>query len=72
MASTKLVLLGIFIIVVGLAINSAARYFASVGTLGLGLNALQSLGYVAFGLFVIGFIVGVIGFIVGVVSPAKR
>lgn len=68
MTSTKLVLLGIFLIVVGLAVNSATRYFASVGTLELGLNTLQSLGYVAFGLFVIGFIIGVIGFIVGLVK----
>lgn len=72
MTSTKLVLLGIFLIVVGLAMISATRYFVSIGAMRLGLNALQSLGYVAFGLFVIGFIVGVTGFIAGVVSPAKR
>ena len=65
MMSTKLVLLGIFIIVVGLAVNSATTHFVSVGTMGYG--AAQSLGYVAFGLFVIGFIVGVVGFIVGLV-----
>lgn len=67
MASTKLALLGIFLIVVGLAVNSATRYFVSIGTLDLGLDVLQGLGYVALGLFVIGFVVGVVGFIAGVI-----
>ena len=67
MTSTKLVLLGIFLIVVGLAVISATRYFVSIGTLGLGLNVLQRLGYIAFGLFVAGFIVGVAGFVVGMI-----
>lgn len=31
MTSTKLVLLGIFVIVVGLAVNSATTHFVSVG-----------------------------------------
>lgn len=65
MMSTKLVLLGIFIIVVGLAVNSATTHFVSIGT--IGYNAAQGLGYVAFALFVIGFVVGVTGFIAGVV-----
>ncbi|HEX6799054.1 MAG TPA: hypothetical protein VF116_15200 [Ktedonobacterales bacterium] len=65
MTSTKLVLLGIFIIVAGLAVDSATMHFVSIGT--IGFDAAQSLGYVALGLFVVGFIVGAAGFIVGVV-----
>ena len=61
MASTKLVFLGMFIIVVGLAVNSATTYFVSVRT--AGLDTAQSLAYVACSLFVIGFVVGVIGLV---------
>jgi len=60
MASTKLMLLGILLALLGLAVNSAVVQYAAFRT--LGTDALNVLAPGAIALFLAGFIVGLIGF----------
>ncbi len=60
MTSTKLMLLGILIMLVGFALDTAT--FRAITYSSLGADAGSSLFYVAAVIFVIGFVVGVIGF----------
>lgn len=57
--STKIMLLGMLIMLLGLALSSATAQFVEVRT--IGFEAETSLAYGADALFVVGFIVGVIG-----------
>jgi hypothetical protein len=61
MTSTKLMLLGILIMLLGLALVSVATRFVWVRT-GGGIEDLIGLAYIAVALFAIGFMVGVFGF----------
>ncbi|HEX9414786.1 MAG TPA: hypothetical protein VF916_14870 [Ktedonobacterales bacterium] len=60
MTSTKVMLLGILIMVSGLALDSAIVHFVTVRA--MGFDAADNLAYIAAAVFVVGFIVGVVGF----------
>lgn len=60
MTSTKLMLLGILLSLLGLAVNSVVVQYTAFRA--LGFDALNTLSYAALVLFLAGFIVGVIGF----------
>jgi uncharacterized membrane protein YciS (DUF1049 family) len=60
MTSTKLMLLGILIMLLGLALNSAASQMVSFRV--IGPDSTVGLAYFALAVFAVGFIVGVIGF----------
>ena len=60
MTSTKLMLLGILLSLLGLAVNSAVVQYAAFRA--VGSDALAVLAYAAVALFLAGFIVGLIGF----------
>ena len=59
MSATKVMFLGILIMLLGLALNSAALQFVEVRT--IGFDAATNLAYGADALYVIGFLVGVAG-----------
>ena len=58
--STKLMLLGILVMLSGFALNSVVTYIVTIRV--LGLDIAGSLVYAAVALFVVGFILGVLGF----------
>jgi hypothetical protein len=60
MSSTKLMFLGILVMLLGFALNSAVTYYVTLH--GIGLDAAGNLAYVAVALFVVGFGLGVFGF----------
>ncbi|HEU5439325.1 MAG TPA: hypothetical protein VFU88_08555 [Ktedonobacterales bacterium] len=60
MTSTKLMLLGILIMLLGLALNSAASEMVAFRV--IGADSTVGLAYSALAVFAVGFIVGVIGF----------
>ena len=59
MSATKVMLLGILIMLLGLALNSAAAQFLEVRA--IGFDGATNLAYGADTLYVIGFLVGVAG-----------
>jgi hypothetical protein len=60
MTSTKLMFLGILIMLAGFALNSTVMYIVTVRV--VSLDAALNLSYIAVALFVVGFVVGVVGF----------
>lgn len=60
MTSTKLMLLGILIMLFGFALNSAASEMVSFRV--IGADSTLGLAYLALAVFAVGFVVGVIGF----------
>lgn len=60
MASTKIMFLGILLMLLGLALNAGATQFVVVRS--IGPDATSTFAYVAVILFAVGFIVGVTGF----------
>lgn len=60
MTSTKLMFLGILIMLLGLALDSATVRVATYRS--ISLDAAGNLAYIGTAVFVIGFVVGVIGF----------
>lgn len=60
MTSTKIMFLGILIMLLGLAIVSPTTQ--SVGIRTVGLDTTINLAYLASAVFVVGFIIGLIGF----------
>lgn len=60
MTSTKLMFLGILLLLLGLAVNSAVVQFVAFRA--VGSDVLNVLAYAAVALFLVGFIVGLIGF----------
>jgi hypothetical protein len=59
MTSTKTLLVGIFLLLSGVALISTATYFAILRIIGQGTAAMLAYGAVAF--FAVGFIVGLVG-----------
>ena len=60
MTSTKMMFLGILLMLLGLAVNSGVTQFVVFRS--IGSEATGTLAYVAVTLYAVGFIVGVIGF----------
>jgi hypothetical protein len=60
MTSTKLMFLGILIMLAGFALNSTVMYIVTVRV--VSLDAALNLSYIAVAFFVVGFVVGVVGF----------
>ena len=60
MNSTKIMLLGALIVLLGLAVNSVVSQFVVIRI--FGLNPASSLAYIAVALYVVGFVIGVFGF----------
>jgi hypothetical protein len=54
-----MMLLGVLIMLLGLALNSVTTQFITFRT--LGSDALDSLTYIASATFVVGFVIGVVG-----------
>ncbi len=63
MTSTKLMWMGILIILLGLALNSVTTQLIAFRT--IDADTTLSIAYIASALFVIGFVIGVIGFFRG-------
>lgn len=61
MASTKVMLLGILIMLAGLGLVSAATQLVAFRV--IGADSTTGLAYLALGVFVAGLIVGVVGFL---------
>ncbi len=60
MTSTKLMFLGILIMLAGFALNSTVMYIVTVRA--VSLEAALNLANIAVAFFVVGFVVGVVGF----------
>jgi len=60
MTSTKLMFLGVLLMLLGLAVNSGVTQFVVFRS--IGSEATSALAYVAVTLYAVGLIVGVIGF----------
>jgi hypothetical protein len=60
MTSTKIMFLGILIMLLGLAIASPTTQLVGIRT--VGLDTPINLAYLASAVFVVGFIIGLIGF----------
>lgn len=60
MTSTKLMFLGILVMLLGFALNSVVTQFVTFRA--IGADAIGNLAYVAVALFAVGFVLGVFSF----------